>query len=298
MARPIQNGFVYFNFDVNFLLDPKIKAVRGRFGCDGLMLYIHLLCLIYDNGYYIQLDDDFADIMSDDLKMSAEKIELIINFLLRKSLFEYTLFKADKVLTSRSIQRRFQAMAKSKKRDVEVNENFWLLNENETESFIKVTHFRNLSQKNNSFSEKNSDKSRKNDTNKNKQNKNKINKNIYTAYLSNIVEAWNGLSAYGVPKVLSLSDKRKKALTKLLDEHGVENVFKAVNMILDSDFLLGKTSDWKIDFDFFLRPDKFLKILEGGYATTKKVTSKQNDHDQRQYDNDVLDAIVNNFEED
>jgi hypothetical protein len=170
MARPIKDGFVYFNFDVDFLLDHKIKAVRGRFGCDGLMLYIYILCLIYDKGYYIQLDDDFADIASDDLKMSTDKIGLILNFLLNKSLFDDKLFSADKVLTSRSIQRRFQAMAKSKKRDVEVNKNFWILEKSETESFIKVTHFRDLS-------EKNTDKSEKNDTNKNKVNKIKINKN-------------------------------------------------------------------------------------------------------------------------
>lgn len=292
MARPIKDGFAYFNFDVDFLLDNRIKAVRGRFGCDGLMLYIHILCLIYDNGYYIQIDDDFADIMSDDLRMSAEKTELILNFLLSKSLFDNKLFKADKVLTSRSIQTRFQAMAKSKKRDVEVNKNYWLLEKEKTESFIKVTHFQNFSEKNHSFSQKNSDKSRKNDINKNKVNKNKINK-IYTSMLPQIVEAWNGLAAYGVPKILSLSDKRKKALEKLLDEHGVENVFKAINAIPKSDFLLGKTGNWKIDFDFFLRPDKFLKIVEGGYSGTCAKMEQVESYLRRQYDDELLDSFVN-----
>lgn len=81
--------------------------------------------------------------------MSYEKIRQIMNFLLERSLFDDTLFKSDKVLTSIGIQRRFQEAIKSRasKRTVEITK-FWLLEKNETQSFIKVNLNPNKSENN------------------------------------------------------------------------------------------------------------------------------------------------------
>ena len=157
MARPKKSGLDYFPLDSDFFSkDPKIKLLKARYGADGITLYIYLLCEIYKKGYYIKADEDFQFIVSDELKMSIDKVKQVLKFLLERSLFDNKLFQSDAVLTSTGIQKRFQAAVKERARKnlIEVDR-FWLLNESETEPFIKVTHFAEKTGKNESYSGKN-----------------------------------------------------------------------------------------------------------------------------------------------
>lgn len=174
MGRKKQEGNYFFPVDVDFFSDRKIKILKARYGTDGLTIYLYLLCEIYKTGYYLQIDEDTEFIISDDLKMNSNKVKQVLNFLLERSLFDNTLFQSDKVLTSAGIQRRYQKMIKTRALKTPITvERFWLLSEEETESFIKVNSFLNSSEKNGDFSEKKEDFSRKNNT---KENKSKINK--------------------------------------------------------------------------------------------------------------------------
>lgn len=176
MGRLRKEGNEFFSFDVDFFSDRKIKILKARYGADGITLYIYLLCEIYKNGFYLKLDEDFEFIVSDDLNMNSVKVKQVLNFLLERSLFDNTLFQSDKVLTSTGIQRRYQLMVKSRavKNPITV-ERYWLLSEEETETFIKVNSFLNNSKNNEDNSKKNNLNSEKNDT---KEKKGKE-KNIY-----------------------------------------------------------------------------------------------------------------------
>ena len=79
-----------------------------------LILYIYLLCRIYKHGYYMKVNEDFEYLISDDLKMSPDKVKQVLTFLLSRSLFDNTLFQSDAVLTSAGIQRRFQLAVKER----------------------------------------------------------------------------------------------------------------------------------------------------------------------------------------
>lgn len=164
MARPAKTGLDYFPKDTGFYRDRKIRALIGRFGCDGVALYDYILCEAYGgNGYYLEIDESFFDIAAADLKMSPDKIGLILDYLLNKSmLLDGTLFKAVKVLTSHGIQTRYQEAVRerAKKRGISVNGELWLLDEAESESFIQVRQNYSFSQKNGSKSGKNGSKSR------------------------------------------------------------------------------------------------------------------------------------------
>lgn len=159
MARPLKDGLDYFPKDSGFYRDRKIRALIGRFGSDGAILYDYILCEAYgDKGYYVSVDDSFQDIAAADLGMSPEKIGLILDYLLNKSmLLDGTLFKAVKVLTSHGIQTRYQEAVRQRavKRGVCVDGKLWLLSEAETESFIQVRHNDDKSRKNYDKSEKN-----------------------------------------------------------------------------------------------------------------------------------------------
>lgn len=192
--RPLKQGIDYFPFDVDFFSDKKVKVVKARYGCDGMIVFIYLLCQIYENGYYIKLDEDYEYIISDELKMEPEKIGQIINFLCGRSLFENKLFVEDKVLTSRGIQARFQEAIKKRgaKRSIGVDAEIWLLSKNETESYIEITQFQSFSENNPSKSEKNPSFSQEEvHKEKRKKKESKVNKNkelsvVVSSYEKNI----------------------------------------------------------------------------------------------------------------
>ena len=161
LARPRKDGLDYFPLDADFFEDEKIRILKARYGADGIILYIYLLCRIYKHGYYMKVNEDFEYLISDDLKMSPDKVKQVLTFLLSRSLFDNTLFQSDAVLTSAGIQRRFQLAVKerAKKNPIQAGR-YWLLKEAETEPFIKCTQFEGFSQKNNNNSVKNKDNSR------------------------------------------------------------------------------------------------------------------------------------------
>ena len=173
MARPQKEGLAYFSLDVDFFSDRKVKILKGRFGADGITYYLYLLCEIYKgHGYYLKVDEDFDYITSSELGMSPEKIGQMRKFLLERSLFDNKLFQSDTILTSTSIQRRFQLAVKSRasKNPVVVNPKFWLLSKEETQSFIKMHPILNNSEKNPRYSEKNPSYSENYDIKKSKEN--------------------------------------------------------------------------------------------------------------------------------
>ena len=84
-----------------------------------------------------------------------------------------------------------------------------------------------------------------------------------------IIEIYNNTS---FQKILKLSDNRKKHLIARIKEHGVDKVKEAVINADKSNFLHGHNDHrWKADFDWILKPDNFLKILEGKYNNKKPV---------------------------
>lgn len=183
MARPQKKGLDYFPLDTDFFSNPKIKILKARYGVDGISIYIYLLCQIYQNGYYIEFNEDFQYIMSDDLNMGIDKVKQVLKFLLERSLFDNKLFQSDTILTSAGIQRRFQLAVKerARKNQVEVGR-FWLLDEKETEPFIKCTLFSENTGKTNGYSGKNSSNSTEQSLKKSKV---KNNISIYDAAFSN-----------------------------------------------------------------------------------------------------------------
>ncbi len=184
MARPKQDGLLYFSFDTDFFYaDKRIKRLHSKFENDGLILYIYLLTEAYrDKGYYISWDEETIEDITDDLHLKEGFIEQVLTFLRGRSLLTMsTLSTGDTIITSPGIQKRYQEAKKRSKRQIEVDSEIWLLSEGETASCIKVTHNDSFSEKNQSKSEKNQSKSEKNDLKQIKVNKRKLNNNMCKA---------------------------------------------------------------------------------------------------------------------
>ena len=155
MARPRKENLDYFPFDADFFWDIKINRLKARFGTDGICVYLFILCRIYQNGYYTELNEDLVLDISDYYHFSESKTMQIINCLLGRSLLESIPVGSVKMLSAPSIQRRYQEAKKGAKRDIEVDGRLWLLKKEETEAFIKVRPSDGFSRNNEGFSGKN-----------------------------------------------------------------------------------------------------------------------------------------------
>ena len=83
-----------------------------------------------------------------------------------------------------------------------------------------------------------------------------------------IIEAWNSLNLATIREVNS---KRGGMLRARIKEHGVDGVLEAIENIRQSDFLKGQNSrGWVITFDWFVKPNNFIKVLEGNYKNEAK----------------------------
>lgn len=80
-----------------------------------------------------------------------------------------------------------------------------------------------------------------------------------------IVEAWNSLGLQQVVRITGRS-RRGCMLRARVKEHGVEGVLEAIEKIRHSAFLTGQNGKgWIITFEWFVKPNNFVKVLEGNY---------------------------------
>lgn len=82
-----------------------------------------------------------------------------------------------------------------------------------------------------------------------------------------IVEAWNITATdLGLPKVVKLTTDRKRKLSARCKDSTLEEFQAALAAIRRSRFLQGDNKEgWKANFDFFLQPKSFTKLIEGAY---------------------------------
>ena len=107
MGRKIKRGLDYYPVDVDIASDIKMRKLLKRCGGQAYTVYAFLLCLIYKNGYYIELDEDLPFILSEQTGYSEEYIGQVIDCCLEIDLFNKALYASDKVITSRAIQERY-----------------------------------------------------------------------------------------------------------------------------------------------------------------------------------------------
>ena len=127
-----------------------------------------------------------------------------------------------------------------------------------------------------------------------------------------IVDKYNEICK-SLPKVMKLSDTRRKAINARLDKFSLEEIITVFEKAEQSNFLKGANNrNWKADFDWLMSDRNMAKVLEGKYdncnalkdnsATvtssntntktyTPKTTNRFNNFEQRQYSDDELDAL-------
>ena len=127
MANRTKSGLDYFPLDVNFFSDIKCRKLLKKYGSDGITLYIYLLCRIYEDGYFIEMDEDLLFFTAESLKFDEVLVKEMLNFMFKIGVFDEFSAKNNNILTSKSIQIRYSEIAKIARRKKNI-EKFSLIN--------------------------------------------------------------------------------------------------------------------------------------------------------------------------
>lgn len=85
-----------------------------------------------------------------------------------------------------------------------------------------------------------------------------------------IVDKYNSICV-SLPKVIKLSNNRKKAIGARLKQYSVEDFEKLFEMAESSSFLKGQNNrNWSADFDWLIKDANMAKVLEGKYNDKKE----------------------------
>ena len=98
------------------------------------------------------------------------------------------------------------------------------------------------------------------------------------------MNTFNRMFENKLPRISSMTDKRKKSVKARASEHGKTSIMDVFNNVAQSAFLLGRNNqNWRCDFDWIFKPTNFIKILEGNYNGTR-LSKNQQDSEQRKRD--------------
>lgn len=132
MGRRAKTGLDYFPKDVNFYDDFKIMELLDEYGPNGMVIYEVILCIVYENGYYIECPDmnwlvaRIIRTIGNRWIRKKDFVLQVVRFCADIGLFDKALLDQN-VITSVGIQRRYSEVTVRNK----VNkEKHWLLNKN------------------------------------------------------------------------------------------------------------------------------------------------------------------------
>lgn len=85
-----------------------------------------------------------------------------------------------------------------------------------------------------------------------------------------IIGEWNNLDD-NIPKLQALnpSTTRYNLIQARIKQYGLGKVVEAIQSINQSDFLKGYKTDFRITFDWFIKPNNFVKVMEGNFLDKK-----------------------------
>ena len=121
------------------------------------------------------------------------------------------------------------------------------------------------------------------------------NKPLIDKEIREVVDLYHSI-CQSFSRVRALSEARKKAIKRCLKTYSVEDVKAVFTNAEASSFMKGKNNkNWVANFDWMIKEDNFLKILEGNYADKPNRYGRKENlpgwFGQRQLDDDEVQAI-------
>lgn len=109
----MKQGVDYFPLDT--VLDAKFELIEADFGIKGFGVIVKLLQKIYaEQGYYVELDKDIILVVAHKWGVNANLVSDIVARAVSVGIFDRSMYKKHKILTSAGIQKRYLKMTKKR----------------------------------------------------------------------------------------------------------------------------------------------------------------------------------------
>lgn len=265
-GRPNKVGLDYFELDC--LLDDKVKLIQAEFGLKGFAVVVKLYQKIYRiNGYYCEWNEEVLLLFLVENGLSSDSKNLINEIVMaciRRGVFSERLFNKFGILTSSGVQKRY-LNATSKREIVELKKEYLLISVGKNNKNVVIN---SIYDDINSIYDVDNTQSKEE---KSRVKNNTVSKDtVRQTDVRHVIDAWNSLADCGIKPIqkISSSSKRYSSLMARIREYGIDEVINAIEKIRHSKFLQGKSGgrrQWIITFDWFVLPSNFPKVLEGNY---------------------------------
>lgn len=102
-------------------------------------------------------------------------------------------------------------------------------------------------------------------------NNNTLSTNVANVFVQNrktVLTQWNSMAAEtGIRSIKAITDRRKELVDARLKQYGLDGILQAIDNVRKSRFLQGHNKNsWMISFDWFIKPNNFIKVYEGNYT--------------------------------
>ena len=276
--------FYWLKFKNDFFSSLRIKKLRKDYGDTCLVIYLKLqLFALETDGVleYKGVFPTFAEEMAEEIGEDSEKVKDTIDYLISCGLMEqnentYILpFVKENTGSEGESANRMRTL-RSAKKESQCSNNVTTDVCNEIENSNNSLTM--CEQSANKVTTEIRDKSIE-IRDKNIYNKISSKEDIRSSQISKNIEIvvgmWNQLSSLGVNPVTKIASgtERHRNLCARLKQYSLDDFEKAIENIKHSDFLLGNVNDFKIKFDWFVKPSNFIKVLDGNYSNTNNKSS-------------------------
>lgn len=140
MGRKPKSGLDYYMCDTGWMVDPKFRTLKRKYGYLAPYTYQILLTMIYkDKGYYLDASDmesvawDVLEYLQGKYMPDAKTVGCLIADLVGCRLFSQDLYENEHILTSRRIQEEYYNST-AKRISVTVDKRFWILSVDDMKS--------------------------------------------------------------------------------------------------------------------------------------------------------------------
>lgn len=273
--------YYWLRLDKDFFRQKEIKKLRKIAGGDTYtIIYQKMLLLsLQDEGrlFFDGIEDDFENEIALEIDEEVDNVRMTILFLIKNHLLEEV--SNDECFLS-AVPQMIGKESDSASRVRKYRENKKLL----AEKNVKPLHCNKSNVTCNTEIEKDIEKDIELDIELDKRKKNRDSDESQASKskkvsinFDEIKQTFNNI-CIDLPSIKSMTDKRKSIIREWLKEDDELNLLDFFKKVNESDYLNGKVVSWKADFDWIIKKDKRVRILEGSYDNLKNNGKTETDY--------------------
>ena len=252
--------YYWLKLKEDFFRQKEIKKLRKIAGGDTYtIIYLKMQLLSLQNEgilKYEGIEENIAEQIALEIDEDVDNVQITLSFLMANKLIEeisntdFFLVKANdcigKEVDSAARVRAYRERKKQEEKRIEEEKN-------------KLLQCNGDVTKSNTEKEIDIEKEKEIDIEKDTIN------SISSTQVQQIINTWNSLGLQNI-KFIKNNTNRYKMLNARIKEYGIDTFLQAINNIRNSSFLKGQNNrNWTITFDWLIKPNNFIKVLEGNY---------------------------------